>query len=378
MILAALLAFSTGAAAQTLKLVPIVSGLDKPVAITHAGDARLFITLQSGQVVIHDGTSLVPELFLDIRPLVSCCGERGLLSIAFHPRYQENGRFFVYYTNRNGDLVIARYAVSQERDRADPVSATILMTIPHPGQTNHNGGQLQFGPDGYLYVGTGDGGGAGDVPDNAQNLSVLLGKLLRIDVDSAQPYAVPPSNPFVGRSGIRPEIWAYGLRNPWRFSFDRINGDLWIGDVGQALWEEIDVQMAGLGAGSNYGWRRREGAHCFNPSSGCSDASLVDPLFEYSHSEGCSITGGYRYRGTRATTLAGKYLYGDFCSGSIWALSESPSGSWTSQKVLATSLGITTFGEDMTGELYVADSKSGKILQIVQPPAPRRRVVPHS
>src|SRR5687767_4865131 len=262
-----LLAIALPLFAQTVALQPVVSGLTEPVAIAHAQDNRLFIVLQAGQIVIWNGTSLLQTSFLDIRSLVSSGGERGLLGLAFHPDYSQNGFFFVNYTDRsgNGDTVVARYSVSAaDPNRADPASARTLLVIDQPF-SNHNGGQLQFGPDRYLYIGMGDGGSGGDPQNFAQNRAQLLGKILRIDVDSGNPYGIPPTNPFVGLSGMRPEIWAQGMRNPWRFSFDSITGDLWIADVGQGDVEEIDFQPASSRGGENYGWRIKEGSSCFNP-----------------------------------------------------------------------------------------------------------------
>ena len=377
LLLSLLLLFSAAIARGAVNLELVANGLDQPVAITHAGDARLFITQQSGTVVIHEGGSIRPTPFLDVRSLVLCCGEQGLLSIAFHPRYAENGRVFVYYTNRNGDNVVARYTRSAtDPDTVNPASGVILLTIAHPSNTNHNGGQLQFGPDGYLYVGTGDGGSAGDPPNNAQNLSSLLGKILRLDVDGAA-YAIPPTNPFAQRTDVRREIWGFGLRNPWRFSFDRDTGDLWIADVGQRFWEEINLQRNGSGAGANYGWRRMEGTHCYEPASNCEQPGMTLPILEYPHGTGdCSITGGYRYRGTRSPALRGRYLYGDYCSGRIWAATLSGE-SWTSTLLRDTNMFISSFGEDRNGEIYVADLGAGAVYRIVDdtPAQPRRRAV---
>src|SRR5438105_11358868 len=287
-----------------ISLQRIASGLNLPLDIVHAGDSRLFIVLQRGQIVICAGTQVLPTPFLDIRSLVSCCDERGLLGLAFHPRYAENGFFFVYYTMPNGDIAVARYHVSTNPDQADPSSSTIVLTISHSEFPNHNGGNLVFGPDGYLYLGPGDGGSGGDPHNHAQDRTQLLGKLLRIDV-STLPYRIPPSNPFANNaSGFRQEIWAYGLRNPWRFTFDRTTGDLFIADVGQDSWEEVDVQPRTSIGGENYGWRRMEATHCYNPSTNCQDASLVMPILEYSHAGGaCSITGGYRYHGAKYPNL---------------------------------------------------------------------------
>jgi len=368
------------AADPHLVLRPVATGLNQPLAITNAGDARLFITLQVGEVVIRDAAGkILPEPFLDLRNKVSCCGEQGLLSIAFHPHYKENGFFYADYTDRNGDTVIARYSVLPGNpNRADEATETILLTIAQPFD-NHNGGQLQFGPDGYLYIGMGDGGSANDPGNRGQTLSVLLGKLLRIDVDHGSPYAIPATNPFVNTAGARGEIWAYGLRNPWRFSFDRVTGDLWIGDVGQSAWEEVDLQPAGSVGGQNYGWRKMEGKHCFNPSTNCQDGSLILPILEYSHSDGCSITGGYRYRGSRLTQLRGTYFYADYCEGTIWGATQLVNGSWTSRVLLDTNMLISTFGEDVNGELYLADLPNGIVYSVIDdaPQAVHRRVAGH-
>jgi len=354
-----------------LALKQIATGLNRPVGIVNGGDSRLFIVLQLGQIVIYDGTRVLATPFLDIRQLVtpgiSGESERGLLGLAFDPR--RNGFFFVHYTNTNGDITIARYQVSSDPDRADPNSAAVVLTIPHPNFSNHNGGQLQFGPDGFLYDGVGDGGSAGDPNSNAQNTSRLLGKILRIDV-STLPYRVPSSNPFGN------EIWAYGLRNPWRFSFDRITSDLWIGDVGQNNFEEVDLQPATSIGGENYGWRVMEGLHCYNATT-CNQTGLTRPILEYNHSGGaCSITGGYRYRGARYPRMSGIYFYADYCSGAIFGATEQSNGTWTSQTLLSTRLAISSFGEDQNGELYVADL-NGTVSQLTDSLAtqPRRRAV---
>jgi glucose/arabinose dehydrogenase len=342
--------------AGIIKLEPLVTDLENPVAITAVGDGsnRLFINLQEGQIVIYDGTQLLPIPFLDIRSLVSCCSERGLLGLAFHPDYINNGFFYINYTNTNGNTVVARYTVSDDPNVADPSSAIILLTVLQLF-TNHNGGQLQFGPDGYLYIGMGDGGGGGDPQNNAQNLGTLL-----IDVDSGLPFTIPPDNPFVGNPGARDEIWALGLRNPWRFSFDRLTGDLFIADVGQNDWEELNVQSASSTGGENYGWRLMEGNHCFNPPTNCNDGTLTMPVLEYNHSLGCSITGGFRYRGTEIQQLHGTYLYGDYCSGRIWGAKNDDSTVWSTEELLNTNLSISAFGEDESGEIYLAHYSSVK------------------
>ena len=346
----------------------IATGLARPVAVTNAGDGsgRLFITLQGGQIVIYDGIEVLPTPFLDVSSLVTTGGERGLLSVAFHPNYAVNGYFYVDYTNLAGNTVIARYSVSGNPDVANPASSVILLTIPQP-YLNHNGGQLQFGPDGYLYIGMGDGGGPSDPLNNAQNLNSLLGKILRIDVDGGFPYAIPTDNPFAGDPAARDEIWALGLRNPWRFSFDRLNGDLFIADVGQANWEELDFQPAGSPGGQNYGWKLMEGSHCYIPATGCNDGSLTLPVFEYPHTLGCAITGGYRYWGNQSPGLLGIYLCGDYCTGRIFGAEQVAGGSWTTSELADTAYLITTFGEDEDGEIYVADVGSGSLYRISNP-----------
>ena len=356
-------------AAPEIEAKIIIAGLANPVAITHAGDSsgRLFITLQGGQIIIYEGTQVLPTPFLDITSLVSAGGERGLLSTAFHPDYASNGFLYLNYTDMNGDTVVARYSVSADPSAADPNSASILLTITQPFG-NHNGGQLHFGPDGYLYIGMGDGGSGGDPQNNAQNLSTLLGKILRIDVDSGVPFTIPPDNPFLGNPGALGEIWALGLRNPWRFSFDRLTGDLFIADVGQSSWEEVNFQPVISPGGENYGWRLMEGNHCFNPSTNCSNGALTLPILEYDHSIGCSITGGYRYRGTQNAPLEGIYFYGDFCTGRIWGASEDGSGGWATTELLDTGFLISAFGEDQAGEIYFAhrSSSDGAIYQIAE------------
>lgn len=317
------------------------------------GSGRLFIIEKVGRIRIFQNGQLLEQPFLDIDDRVGSFGnEQGLLGLAFHPQYAQNGRFFVNYTDTNGDDVIARFQVSSDSNVADPNSEVRLLTVPDPFP-NHNGGVLAFGPDGYLYAGLGDGGAAGDPFGNAQKTDVLLGKILRLDVDSAEPYAVPSDNPFGN------EVWAYGLRNPWRMSFDRATGDLYIGDVGQGAWEEVDFLPAGTGAGTNFGWDHREGAHDYE---GGGPAGMVDPIAEYSHPEGgCSITGGYVYRGAM-TEWTGIYLYGDYCTGFIWGLIQ-VNGGWQEQQLFDVNFTITSFGQDETGEVY-AISDNGNIYRL--------------
>jgi glucose/arabinose dehydrogenase len=332
----------------------VVGGLSEPLFITHAGDAsgRLFIVERPGRIRIFKNGSLLSTPFLDIQSIVrSNGGEQGLLGLAFHPLYETNGKFYVIYTApRSGDsngsvLTLRQYTVSTSNpDLANAASGVTLLTIDHPTYTNHNGGTLAFGSDGYLYWSTGDGGSGGDPFNNAQNLNSLLGKILRLDVDSASPYAVPASNPFFSDPNPNKKlIWAYGLRNPWRMSFDRLTHDLYIGDVGQNAREEVNFQPASSPGGENYGWRVMEGSLCYNPSSGCDRANKVLPVVEYDHSLGCSVTGGYVYRGTEFASLQGYYLYGDFCSGRVWAIRNSASG-WSAPLQLAdTAFNISTF-----------------------------------
>jgi glucose/arabinose dehydrogenase len=344
----------------------VVSGLRAPTAIAAApdGSGRLYVTEKAGTIRIVRGTTLVAEPFLDIRTLVGSSGsEQGLLGLAFHPRYTDTRTFFVNYTDRNGDTVVARYRVSADPERADPVSATVILTVRQPA-ANHNGGHLAFGPDGKLYIGLGDGGGAGDRFGNAQNPATLLGKMLRIDIDGGEPYAIPPDNPFRDRPGYRPEIWALGLRNPWRYSFDRATGDLYIADVGQNAYEEINFQPAASKGGENHGWPRMEGTHCYPAGAACERSGLVLPIGEYGRSGGCSVTGGYVYRGRAEPALTGAYLFADFCSGIFWSLHRDATGRWVHTELLRSRISISSFGEDEAGELYVAGYNDGTIYRV--------------
>lgn len=347
------------ATAPQVQLRLVTANLTQPVYLTHAGDnsGRLFIVEQGGTIRIFKSGKpggLLPTPFLNISAKVISGGEQGLLSVAFHPSFATNGRFFVNYTAPGGGpagkSVIAEYHVSTNPDIADPASERVILEIPDPF-TNHNGGLNKFGPDGMLYIGLGDGGSGGDPQNNGQNLGTLFGKVLRINVNGAHPYEIPSDNPFVGTRGARGEIWAYGLRNPWRFSFDRCDGRLFLADVGQSNWEEIDVIVKG----GNYGWRIMEGAHCFNPPAGCNTSGLSLPIAEYDHSLGCSVTGGYVYRGTRSPDFVGRYVFGDYCTGRLWALWESAPNTWTMTQLIQSTLNISSFGEDQAGELYVVN-----------------------
>ena len=338
-------------------LEAVASGLDRPVYLTHSGDGsqRLFLVEKPGRVhLVRDG-NLLPEPYLDIRNRVGSAGsEQGLLGLAFHPRFAENGQLFVDYTDLSGDTVISRLQADPSADQVEASSEKVLLRIDQP-YPNHNGGQLAFGPDGFLYIGVGDGGSAGDPQGAGQRLDTRLGKILRLDVDHGDPYAIPPGNPWQGEAGPRAEIWAYGLRNPWRFSFDRATGEMWIGDVGQNQYEEIDLQPAGVG-GLNYGWNSMEGLHAYQ---GGYREGLTLPVWEYDHTQGCSVTGGYIYRGQALPALLGVYLFGDYCAGTVWALARTPEGGWNAVALLATGLNISSFGEDAAGEVYLVDLGGG-------------------
>ena len=341
--------------------VRVANGLSQPVDLTAPpGDtARIFIVEKTGTIRILKGGQVLSRPFLDISGLVSSGSEQGLLGLAFHPHYGANGKFYVYYTDRSGNIHIVEYLVSSNPDSASATSREIL-SVAHSSYPNHNGGQVVFGPDGFLYTGLGDGGGGGDPLGSGQNLNTLLGKILRIDVDSGSPYAIPADNPFLGQAGKRGEIWSYGERNPWRFSFDPANGDLYIADVGQNLWEEVDYEAAGV-SGRNYGWNRMEGMHCYSPSTGCDTTGITLPVVEYDHQAGCSVTGGYVYRGSLHPELAGTYFYGDYCTGIVRSF-RIQSGiavdmqDWT--QALRTEAGsamqnLSSFGLDAAGELYL-------------------------
>jgi len=365
---------------------------DNPVFLTHAGDnsGRIFVVEQPGRILIIKNGSVLNTPLLNITNRVQFLGEQGLLSMAFPPQYASKGYFYVYYTRKDGNNQVSRFHLTSNPDVADPNSEEQILFLAHPTYQNHNGGQLVFGPDGYLYIGTGDGGGGGDPNGNGQNIDVLLGKLLRIDVEPHhakapaganmlylplvssnmnllvvnQPYQIPPNNPFVGQPNHRQEIWAFGLRNPWRFSFDRQTNDLYAADVGQDRVEEVDFQPASSAGGENYGWNILEGNLCYNPSSGCvPPANYSAPIATYDHgpsnSTGCAITGGYVYRGATYPTLQGIYFYADYCSGRIWGLQKDNSGWLPPQELLDTNYNFSSFGEDQAGDLYILDIGGG-------------------
>lgn len=353
-----------------IALEPIVTGgLQQITFLTHAFDDRLFVLEQAGRIRIVENGQVLTQPFLDITDRVGAsASEQGLLGLAFHPDYAtlgaaNEGVFFVNYTDKNGTTRIVRYSVSNDDPNvADPASEIVYLSQEQP-YPNHNGGSLAFGPDGYLYAGLGDGGSANDPLRAGQDLSTLLGKILRLDVNATEgTFTIPNDNPYVNVAEARPEIWAYGLRNPWRFSFDRATGDFYIADVGQSTWEEINVQPAQSLGGENYGWNVMEGSHCFQADS-CDQSGLVLPIFDYDHSQGCSVTGGYVYQGQLYPTLTGNYFVSDYCTGTIWRLFPEDGG-WSNTVVLDTDLIISSFGEDADGELYVLNYWSGGIFRL--------------
>jgi glucose/arabinose dehydrogenase len=358
----------------SLRLSLLARGLSQPVLLTGARDGtnRKFIVEKGGRIRIVKGSPpvLLATPFLDLSAKVSKGGEQGLLGLAFHPSYKTNGRFYVNYTDTAGDTVVAEYRRSSTSpDRAATTGRTLLR-IDQP-YANHNGGMIAFGPDGYLYIGMGDGGSAGDPGNRAQSLESYLGKMLRIDVDGRTgtlPYGIPATNPYVGKAGLD-LIWSRGLRNPWRWSFDRQTGDLWIGDVGQASWEEVDRSVKGsavaAGRAANYGWRVMEGRHCYAPATGCSTTGKVLPLVEYAHAGGrCSVTGGYVYRGTAYPDMVGGYFFADYCTGEIFSVAATAASPASLRRLLDTSLRIGGFGQDDAGYLYVTDLAGGTVYQL--------------
>ena len=370
---------SSSASAQDaqpkIAFATLAEGLSSPLGVVHARDRtkRLFIVEQTGTIRIFRRGEIRTRPFLDISNLTEGDGERGLLGLAFHPNYRLNRRFYVYYTAAtSGTVTVAEYKrKKKDSGRANPASARILLEILHP-VANHNGGSIAFGPDGYLYLGIGDGGGAGDPEGDAQRLDNLLGKQLRIDVNSRDEglqYGIPEDNPFVGTPGARPEIWAYGLRNPWRFSFDRQTGDLWIADVGQNRLEEVNRAEPDAG-GLNYGWNVMEGTDCFATTTDCSDDPLAQgyhmPLATYTHDDGCSVTGGHVYRGTELTDLIGRYFFADYCTGLVWSVDAGGPERQEPQLLLDSNHAFSSFGEDGRGNLYATDL-IGKLLRLTAP-----------
>jgi glucose/arabinose dehydrogenase len=347
------------------KLIPFASGLTSPVNISNAGDSRLFVAEQRGFIrIINSNGTLSAQPFLNITDRVVYGGERGLLGIAFHPKYSTNGYFYVNYIGKGDSTHISRFTVSSiDTNVAEPKSELKLMTIFQPYQ-NHNGGDLKFGPDGYLYIGLGDGGSGGDPGNRAQNPKELLGKILRIDVDHGNPYSIPSTNPFYNSTTTRGEIWSLGLRNPWRFSFDRLTGDLWIADVGQNAIEEIDFQAAGSKGGENYGWRCYEGNQAYS-TNGCGPFSMfTSPVYTYPQGLECSVTGGFVYRGSTLSPFYGRYFFSDYCADKIWTLKRE-SGSWIREDFGQFSgNSFSTFGEDASGQIYIAGLTSGKIFRV--------------
>lgn len=352
------------AAAQSVTSIPdpdgytwrlVAEGFNRPLLVANAGDGsgRLFIVEQDGAIQVIANNQVLATPFLNIDGRVRSEGnEQGLLGLAFHPNYEENGYFYVNYTDNNGDTVVARYSVSGDPNVADADSEQILLQVDQP-YSNHNGGHIEFGPDGYLYIGLGDGGSGDDPGNNGQNPDTLLGTLLRIDVDNGDAYAIPGDNPFVNGGGAH-EVWAYGLRNPWRFTFDEDTGDMFIADVGQNQYEEINYLPGGIVGGSNFGWRYREGAHEYigSPPEGL---NLTDPVAEYQHPVGCSVTGGVVYRGSMLPAWVGVYVYGDFCTGVMFGLVQGPDGLWNNEEIYRLPINITSFGADESGEIYVLD-----------------------
>ncbi len=354
---------------------PVVGGFDRPVYVADPGDGsgRLFVVEQGGLVHIVQNGEVLPEPFLDLTGVVDTSGsERGLLSIAFHPQFEENRFFYVGYTEPAAN-VVARFAVSaDDPNRADPDSGSTVLRVDDP-YSNHNGGLVLFGPDGYLYTTFGDGGAGGDPQGNGQDPDSLLGKILRLEVTTSEDaddpaYTIPDDNPFANGSEARPEIWAFGVRNPWRFSFDRATGDFYMADVGQNRYEEVNFQPADSNGGENYGWNLTEGRHCFPADTDCDTEGLVLPVAEYDHDLGISVTGGYVYRGEAIPALQGVYLYADFGTGLVWGLGRDGNGEWVSSDPIETGLNPSSFGEDATGELYVT-SFDGTLYRVVDPTA---------
>jgi glucose/arabinose dehydrogenase len=354
-----------GTAAPAIGFEPVFTGLNRPVDYidVNDGSGRFFIVEQDGRILVSVGGELLETPLLDISSMVSTSNEQGLLSIALDPGFADNGRVFVSYTDTAGDSQIVRYTVSErDANQLDADSASTILSLDQP-YDNHNGGNILFGPDGYLYLGFGDGGSQGDPDQRAQNPSILFAKILRIDVAGDQePYGIPADNPFVIDAGFAPETFAWGFRNPWRFSFDRETGDLWIGDVGQNTIEEIDLIPSGT-SGQNFGWSTMEGNECYGAES-CDETGLTLPVDQYTHDDGCSVTGGYVYRGSAIPDLVGTYLFADYCTGYLWGLLPNGDGSYTATDLLETGYNPSSFAQDASGELYLLDL-GGAIYRIV-------------
>jgi glucose/arabinose dehydrogenase len=352
----------------------VAEGFAEPLFVTDANDdsGRLFVVEKGGTIRILDGGAAVETPFLDITDRVGSSGyEQGLLGLAFAPDYASSGLFYVNYTDQAGNTVVSRFSVTDNPDMANAGSETLVLRQEQP-YPNHNGGIMLFGPDNYLYIGFGDGGSGGDPMGNAQRLDTWLGKILRIEVDPTQvpegePYGIPEDNPFVNEEGALPEIWAYGLRNPWRFSFDLETGDMWIGDVGQGDIEELDLLPISLEPGQNLGWNITEGTACYL-ESGCDTSGFLLPVLEYIHEEGsCSVTGGYVYRGEDIPDLVGTYLFADYCSGLLWGGGQDANGDWVMSAPISTGMSISSFGEDDAGNLYVTDLAGGGVYRVAPP-----------
>jgi glucose/arabinose dehydrogenase len=353
---------------NNLTLAPAVKGLKEPTFVTAPpdGSRRLFVLEREGRIRVADSSGQLRSTpFLDVSDDTSTSTEEGLLGLAFDPGFNQNGYVYVDRTANDASVQIVRYTASRDHpDVLDPATAQTVLAIPKKSKY-HNGGMLAFGPDGYLYVSVGDD----EASEQAQDLRSLYGKILRIDVDSAQPYAIPPSNPFVSRDGARGEIWSYGFRNPWRFSFDRATGDMWIGDVGDAKWEELDFQPASSQGGENYGWPMNEGTECVDPTQ-CHADGLVAPLVTYGHNMTCAIIGGYTYRGPTASALSGTYLFGDLCTGGVFALGGNADPGWKRLELGYQPIKITSFGEDVAGDVYVVDQQGGVVYRIMDGSVP--------
>jgi len=356
---------------KNLTLQPAIKGLKEPTFVTSPprDSKRLFVLERAGRVRIADADGqLRPAPFLDVTEDTSLSTEEGLLGLAFDPSFTQNGYLYIDYTAKDASVRVIRYTVAaDDPDRADPASAATVMSIPKRSKY-HNGGTLAFGADGYLYIALGDD----EASEEAQLLSSIYGKILRIDVDSAQPYSIPPTNPFVGQAGARGEIWSYGFRNPWRLSFDRATGDLWIADVGDAKWEEVDMQPASSQGGENYGWPMLEGTECVDPSH-CHDPGLVPPLVTYGHDMNCAVIGGYVYRGSTVPAFVGSYLFGDLCTGGVFTLVGGSDTGWKRVELGFQPIKISSFGEDAAGDVYVVDMQDGVVYRVVDGSIPNGR-----